>query len=403
MQRMPALANDAVAADRQAERKSCTELMKIAPRFNLGRDPWDVYLAIFNNVADVYDTLSHQGLKKVLFNSIEGEARMLIVQELTPNGALCNAMDIVQYAEKLQSVFEPAGESEQMRLEYRARYQLPGEHAELYFMDKHRMFTRAYNANIRDYSAFFEEVIQGLTNQIMKEEMRRVRTTNTAAGVEEFRNELLFVSNLIRKRYCAGEISQAEALGAEALLLSNSYRSGARTATTRTHFKDEPINALRSGRDKPSNRCYHCNSKDHYIGQCPRKAAGLAPTVEAVQEVVSQPPETLEVNGTRYVRQPYVQGKTNSNWKRNPAQMNSPAKPGTHPQRMDKVSRKFNRHIAYVYEDEHGNSHYDEELHDEGDDVQADGAKALKSGVNTIPAQLDLDEEDFIPAHFLGL
>jgi len=60
MQRMAALANDAVAADRQAERKSCTELMKIAPRFNLGRDPWDVYLAIFNPLPrDVRSKCAH--------------------------------------------------------------------------------------------------------------------------------------------------------------------------------------------------------------------------------------------------------------------------------------------------------------------------------------------------------
>ena len=402
MQRMAALANDAVAADRQAERKSCTELMKIAPRFNLGRDPWDVYLAIFNNVADVYDTLSHQGMKKVLFNSIEGEARMLIVQELTPNGAICDAMDIVEYAEKLQSVFEPAGESEQMRLEYRARYQLPGEHVEMYFMDKNRMFNRAYNVAIRDYSAFFEDVIQGLTNHIMKEEMRRVRTTNTAAGVDEFRKELLFVSNLVRKRYCAGEISQAEALGAEALLLSNSYRTGAKSAMTRTHFKEEPINALRNGKDKSSNRCYHCNSRDHFIGQCPRKAAGMAPSVEAVQEVEDQPPETIEIDGVHYVRRPYGQGKGNPNWKRNPVHTNNPAKAGNRSQTAGKSPRKFNRRIAYVYEDENGDSHYDEELHEEEDDEQ-DKVEATTPGINTILAPHDLDEEDFIPAHFLGL
>jgi hypothetical protein len=232
--------------------------------------------------------------------------------------------------------------------------------------------------------------------------MRRVRTTNTAAGVDEFRKELLFVSNLVRKRYCAGEISQAEALGAEALLLSNSYRTGAKSAMTRTHFKEEPINALRNGKDKSSNRCYHCNSRDHFIGQCPRKAAGMAPSVEAVQEVVDQPPETIEIDGVHYVRRSYGQGKVNPNWKRNPVHTNNPAKAGNRSQTAGKSPRKFNRRIAYVYEDENGDSHYDEELHEEEDDEQ-DKVEATTPGINTILAPHDLDEEDFIPAHFLGL
>jgi hypothetical protein len=128
----------------------------------------------------------------------------------------------------------------------------------------------------------------------------------------------------------------------------------------------------------------------------------MAPSVEAVQEVVDQPPETIEIDGVHYVRRSYAQGKVNSNWKRNPEHTNNPAKAGNRPLAVGKAPRKFNRRIAYVYEDEHGNSHYDEELHDDEDDVQ-DQVEASTPGINTIPAPHDLDEEDFIPAHFLGL
>ena len=116
----------------------------------------------------------------------------------------------------------------------------------------------------------------------------------------------------------AGEISHADALGAEALAITNSYRGAvAHTANLRTKYKDEPIHAVGDSRDKSKGKCYHCGSKDHFIAQCPRWAGGLAPAAAAVQEQDNEDPaDTIEVDGVHYVRNRFVPGRNQSHWKR---------------------------------------------------------------------------------------
>ena len=52
-------------------------------------------------------------------------------------------------------VFEPAAESEQMKLEFEARIQIQGEHPQIYYTDKRNLFERAYPVVHRDYRMFF--------------------------------------------------------------------------------------------------------------------------------------------------------------------------------------------------------------------------------------------------------
>jgi len=419
------------AADAAREKKDTVDMQKCAPLFRWGKDNWDIFIRNFTIKARTYPDLTVQSLRRVLYGQIAEEGRYLI-QNIDPDADGFAGMTFDQFSEHLRQVFEPEGESEQMRMEYRARYQLPGEPPEMYFVDKHRMFCRGFAAGTRDFEMFFEDVIRGLTNILMRDVLRNFRATYTEQGVEPFRQELIRATNYVRKKFSAGEISHAESLGSETVLTSNSYNRELRSGLSGFRIKNEPINALRGPTDKP---CFYCGGVGHFIANCPRKTSGLGPAAAEVQdeeydEGVEDPdaPDMVVVDGVEYLRNRFRSRRTW--WPRSstrgrgragasqpgPSAAQRAAKPGpsttqgaTHPTTTRGAQRsrppfRRGRRIQYAYLDENGETQYEDILGppQAGEEDEAD-EEAEEDEVHALQDQPELDDEDFIPAAFLGM
>ena len=401
---------------------------RVAPKFRLGEQTWDVFYLSFKIAASRFVHLDDEMCKNILFSSLQGEALTLACPDFDPTLPDFVNKTSGEYAKDLQELFEPAAESEQMRLEFEHRYQFPGEHPEMYFRDKHRMFNRAYAVPLRDYNLFYDKVITGLINQKMKDSLREFKPV-PLNDTKAFREKLIFLANVQRRRLMAGEITEQEALGAEAHASNITYRTQLRTALNPTtpappgwkaegwKVKQEPVyavNALNPKGTRPRGVCFHCGSKEHFVAQCPRKASGLAPVVNAA-EVRDEEEDQVEQEAVQYVRNqnPYrPQQVRRSFGTTGPARTSQGG--GYKPSRGATTAmrgRKFNRRIAFIYEDENGQTLHEEIPDHEAGGVQepagrVEGVEECTAGVNT----LHLDEQpeyysegDFIPGAFLGM
>ena len=389
--------------DDTAVRMSESDFKKTGIKFKLGEMPWSAFMQGFNACAHGYPNLTPTHLKRILFLSLKGTAFYLACSDFQPTSELYRDMDWKDYAKALGELFEPPAESEQMKLEFENRYQQQGEHPNLYYRDKKNLFDRAYPAAMRDYDYFYNKVIGGLVNQLMKNGLRMmipedIKDTNV------FRTNLMKMATIVRRRFHEGEISAAEALGAEAHSSVNSYQSsGLETSINmgRT-YKTESINAIPLKKGK----CYHCQSKDHFVAQCPRKAAGLSPTVQSVSEdeegsinaAYGQPRRSYSGprrvayrgrNGTYLPRKETEDRSTSSSGERKPFQ---------------NKTRQFNRRVAVVFEDENGETLIDDEADPQTPQDEVEGVAAMTEGINSIQiSPEDYSESDYIPGAFLGM
>ena len=366
------------------ERKGALDLMKAAPKFYMNEDTWEVFFHQFMNATRVC-RVSEENFKIVLFNSLKGQALALACPDYAPEEEPYRGMTGREYSLALQELFEPASETEQIRIEFKSRYQLPGEHPSLYFRDKLRLFMRAYAPNMRDWMAFYDETITGLINQKIKEKMRDF-IPEPIHHHQQFKEKLQFCANVIRRRLMAGEIASSEALGAEAHQSNVSYRVMKQYSRDMKH---EPINAIgRSG--KTPGACWHCGEKDHYAGSCPRKASGL-PAVAAVQQELDEPVQYVR---PRTTGKPVTGRKPFRPWiRRNPANTQETKKPF-----------RNNPRVMMVYEDEDGQL-CTEALPEEIEEVlQELGEEGELEQINIInPDYEEGSDDELVPESFLGM
>ena len=376
---------DDIQARRNAyERKGALDLMKAAPRFYMNEDTWEVFFHQFMNATRVCQ-VSEENFKIVLFNSLKGQALALACPDYAPQEQPYRDMTGREYSMALQELFEPASETEQIRIEFKSRYQLPGEHPSLYYRDKLRLFMRAYAPNMRDWMHFYDETITGLINQKIKEQMREFIPA-PIYNHQQFKDKLQFFANVIRRRLMAGEIASSEALGAEAHQSNVSYRVLKQYSRD---IKNESINAIgRQG--KAPGVCWHCGEKDHYAGSCPRKASGL-PAVAAVQQ---EPSEAVHYVRPKTAGKPATGRKPFRPWiRRNPTGNAETRKPF-----------RNNPRVMMVYEDEDGQL-CTEELPEEVEEVlQELGREEDLEPISTLnPDYEDGSDDELVPGAFLGI
>ena len=409
--------------------KAEQEVGKIAPKFEMDHGiPWTDFMVAFKSALKAgRKDLLDENKKRMLYNNLKPKAQRLVGISNVPEEHEDKTFQ--EYYTLLGNVFEPPAESEQMKLEFEARKQLQGEHPQIYYTDKRNLFERAYPVAQRDYEMFFGAVISGLINVIMKEQLRNwVPLKCTAATEIEFAEQIVHKANVLRKRYIAHEISEAECYGAEAMLQSCSYRSvgeGHETTLGRVgsgskQFKNEPVYALqeaaRANRKGgySDRKCYHCNQTGHYIAQCPRKANGLPAVVSVDSHGAEQDDDedADEQDGATVnaLNGYYNQSQRGYNGNRggfnrlgNRNRGSRSGNPGRGKQRFQQ-----NRRIAYIYEDENGETQVDEV--EVNKDTTPPAARAPQDvvavvegagqSVNALPE--GADEGDFIPTPFLG-
>ena len=397
---------------------------RLAPKFRLGENTWDVFVNLYKVTSLRYACSDYQ-FKNIMFCSLQGEALALATPDYNPDQEPYKSMKGSEYAEALQELFEPAAESEQMRIEFEHRYQIQGEHPEMYFRDKQRMFFRAYKPELRDYEFFYDKVITGLINQRMKDSLREYRP-NPITDSNSFRQKMIFLATVQRRRLINGECTEAEALGAEAHASHVSYRYHTATSNYQSspfQLKSEPvnaINALNQGKARPKGACFHCGSTDHFVAQCPRKISGLSPAVASMEDAEAESDD----DRVQYVQRPTYYSRGNGHGKGRYVQPSPQTGSGSGQQirfpakkfgNKARGAKRFNRRIAYIYENEQGETVHDwiQEIPDSSTDQVQEGASEkpesqdpTSSGLNSIgniENQYAYTEADYMPSTFLGM
>jgi len=390
---------DDAIENRDTPAKQADSFRKVCPKFFLGERTWSNFMDYFTENSLNYPNITPRVMKSILYCSMQGDAATLCSPDYNPRNPGFIEMNLVEYAKELGELFEPASETEQMKLEFEQRYQRSGEHPNLYYRDKKNLFTRAYSQGTQDWTYFYNKVISGLINQEMKNGLRLL-TPDPVTDTEQFRKNLMKMATIVRRKYMDGEITEAEALGAEAHASVVSYQRSRpmEVSLGKASIKQEAVYALSGKKGQGNGKCYHCHSKEHFIGQCPRRAAGLAPTVQTVQTGF-----TSESINAAYTPKP-VTGRKKFHWKNRNTQFNH----GDNPGRGGKlVDRKI---IAYLVEDENGDHVLETADPEEGDaDAQGEdpGIAAIAEGVNTLHMkdyqEADYSEGDYLPGAFLGM
>ena len=375
------------------EQWNIANFMKSVPNYNHHEVSWDVYMDQFKALWNLYPLVRDVYAKNVLYTSLKGEAMKMASPQFNPANYPNETLD--QYSAILRELFEPASESEQSKLAFEARHQLHGEHPSYYFQDKTALFKRAYKDGQRDFTYFYNKVISGLINQEMRNYLR-LKMPSPLADTNQFRNDIMFIATVVRRKFLDGEISESEAIGAEAFTSLNSYTTNTKEATLGKQVNMVAA-AYATGKiaDKPL-LCYHCRSKEHFIAQCPRKAAGLPATVHAM--VAPQQFRRVKFN-------PPTRGYVKK-------AVNQPAKPryyqtgsskGYH-QQKGKAGQ-----IMFVYENEDGDLECTEIDREENAEEDAPENSVQEEAINQVQPAVEKEEEEsdyvaqYVPSSFLGL
>ena len=278
--------------------------------FEMGAQPFEQFCNDFHLSADQsgfdppavghpeYDDICKRRgycLKGLFYQCLSTEAKALAGRRLYPTGVECEKMTLKEYIDKLRLLFEPPSESETARHEFLDRSQNKDENPMLYLSDKITLFERAFAAPKRDFNLLFDSATDGLFNETLRKEMRKVMSSNE----EQYSQHLAFHINAIRKSVLAGDLAEADAKGTMTYSTTSSYlahKSGAQ----RTTIKSEPgVYSLNRRGDTGANtgktgnakklriRCYHCQKTGHFARECTRKLAGLPPVKREFNKVIA--------------------------------------------------------------------------------------------------------------------
>jgi hypothetical protein len=422
---------------RELARQAEQDCYKRLPKYEHNKGmPFSMFLSAFKTaITGCVERMTEMQVILMLHSKLGPEALMLIGEECAPERHPDKTF--VQYCDMIQEIFEPAAESESMKIDFRSRVQGPNEYPQLYYKDKKNMFYRAYPVGERDYKFFFGAIIDGLLNPHMKDKLRYFTPDKCSADTEpKFYQELLHTANVIRTKMMAKEISEAEGLGTQASAQSCSYQVvNPKEEYNMRVFKNEPVYAVppRARPFKPPNGdlpddrvCYYCGKKGHFIAQCTRKAGGLPP-INQIEEDLPDEDEPMEeadnsVNAFPNRRNPArgrVVNRGRGTYPQNRnlyAQNRSPYPPRQPLGNLTNMrGANFNRpvrRVTYVeYQDQDGNPVQIDEM-GEGTTPGAAHVQGAEehvyenTGVNALqpPLQEQSMEDDFTPVSpFLGL
>ena len=264
------------AAQQTVLRNEIVNLKRLAPRFVLGEHSWDIYMDRYLLEVSDYNLLTNMDIKKVLYSKLSGEAYEMASPQFNPTNDTYKEMNVKEYAKALGNLFEPASESGQAKLMFEQRVQIAGEHPTVYFQHKLGLFMKAYKTEHRDFDHFYSKFIIGLINQEMRDYLR-LMIPEDLTNTQKFREKIITVATMVRRKYLDGEINESDALGAEAFAIPSQYANKIGTSLGK---KNSTIHAISGMKPRV---CYHCRSKEHFIAHCPRKAAGLPAAIQSLK------------------------------------------------------------------------------------------------------------------------
>ncbi len=341
--------------------KQRADFKKLAPSFVRGKMSWDMYMDLFVTEQTDYKLLSNDDCKKILYSKLVGEAFQMASPDYHPMKPDFKDLSFIHYAKKLGNLFEPESESGQAKLTFEQRIQLQGEHPADYFQNKLGLFHRAYKKTHRDYQFFYNKVIVGLINLEMRNHLR-LNLPKPIDNYKLFRDNIMEIATIVRRKHLDGEISEAEAMGAEAYATINAAQQN-------------PGGAVNALSDSKIRTCYHCRDPKHFISQCPRKAAGLPPTVVVKDKVNNTSSRPVKYNGPRYTSEMFPKNKFKT-------------------KSLHKQGGRAGK-IMFVYENEEGILNCEPVEDNQEEEEDNNNEDTMKEGVEMIADQDDHSESDF--------
>ena len=270
--------------------KATQDFKRRIPTFELGQTPFEQFKLDFELCADQsgfqpapvghprHEELKqrrHECLKGLMYQCLMPKAKRLAGSRMYPTSDECKALTIKEYCAKLQLLFQSPAETETARQEFLARVQHKDESPMLYLSDKITLFERAFAQPKRDYSLLFDTTTDGLYNESLRMEMRKI----TFADEEEYGQKMAFHVNAIRKSVVAGDLSETDAKGTQTYSTTSSYLASQNDG--HAVIKKEPGVYAMSDRNRTSGTkkllCYFCQKPGHFARECSRKLAGLPP------------------------------------------------------------------------------------------------------------------------------
>ena len=240
--------------------------------FDLAAEQSGFRVPVDGEAADI--TLSRDKcLKGLLYQCLTGTARAMAGQRMYPGSSECESLTFDEYSQGLESLFDSRTESDAAKIEFKHRRQRKFESPMLYVTDKVQLYERAYPLEQRDTTTLCDELTSGLLNKQIQASLREFE----AASREDYEKRLRFLANAQHKKLLNKEISHAEGIALHSVSMSYLNQSQRRNDS---HVKSEPgINAL----NMSGGRCFWCSEKGHFVNKCPRKMAGMAQSVNAIE------------------------------------------------------------------------------------------------------------------------
>ena len=90
-----------------------------------------------------------QHKKRLLYTHLKHKAQRLVSTSNIPKER--DDKEFVEHHSLLDNVFKPPAKSEQTNLEFEARFQIQGEHPQIYYTNKCNLLEQAYPVAQRDY------------------------------------------------------------------------------------------------------------------------------------------------------------------------------------------------------------------------------------------------------------
>lgn len=301
--------------------------------------------SVKNNLA-FYPLMKPDWKKMIVFQKLTGEARAIAGDDLDPgletNRAAVEA-SFDEYIKLLTAKIDPVQNIQLLRNEFEGRLQFADEPVDAFLVDKVALWERIYalpeRSDDHKKAYLIENIIKSLVNEQLKMEMRKIWPyINPPNDYSQMRNHLMIQAGIIQDRLRNGEITGDQAVGTAVRHQQASYLtgklennekkvqgvdvnsidgisfvkggykpgSGGQSGKFRTPYKSSFKQGQRFVRLKNQNlslkgKCFWCGSSDHFVRECPKKAAGHDKSVNGLETEAKYDQLGLTIDGEGFI------------------------------------------------------------------------------------------------------
>lgn len=290
--------------------------------------PFTTWLQDIKMAMEYGNELSDHQKKVIVYGRLTGDAREMAGSSLSPaepENHAARAATFEEFVRMIEDRVDPTQNKQQTKTEFEMRIQHGDEPLDAYLRDKQKLWERIYKyGEHKDIPYLHEFIIRGMINNKLKKKARSARI-EPPTDTEKLFKYILEEAAIIQDQLRAGEITADKAIGTavrKQKVTYLAYKSQANTTINQLNYaENDETNFVKSGQYFKTNkgqtisqgqsassynpkpkfgqkktfykrlrnqntgskgRCYWCGNKEHFIRDCPRKAAGLDRTINGI-------------------------------------------------------------------------------------------------------------------------